>query len=482
MHAGRGFDMANLEKQVKALQSSPVLPVLLQPKVKAWAEGGYEGVTALTQALLQHWFHTDHEEAGFHPAQRVAIETAIYVHEVLARTLTLEEGFLHSMHTALGAPEDRDELFAPWWQEPLARYGFKLATGTGKTWVLQALLVWQVLNRLAVDQGWYRGLSPEEREWRLQAFSGRCLVVTPGLVVHGRLLDAFLGPEDDRGNRHLDKADLRRFRSLFLPADYQDAFFGAFRPLDGRSVMETTPQPEAFAVIVNWQALMDRSGDEDEAESPAFLLDIPRYGSVTERGNPRYLVLREWLAAESDLVIYNDEAHHTHTNQGGEEGVWEAALSEIRNEQRALHGISTGFRGDFSATPFFQVSAGRGKAPHPLRLRFGPGAEGHAGEAALDREGSAPYRRRDPSQRGWSAHRDPAGLDRSGPGQAPLGGERLPGAGRERGAQAAGGGRGYGHRRQGGGISRARARGRLRPEVRCHGGAAQRAQGRAEGR
>ena len=362
--------MANVEKQVKAMHAGPVLPSLLAPKVKAWADSGYEGVTAISEALLRHWFHTEHEEAAFHPAQRTAIETAIFVHEMLRRELPSEGGFLHGLHAHLGAPEDRDGLFAPWWNDPLPRYGFKLATGTGKTWVLQALLVWQVLNRLALDQGWHRDLPPGERDWRLQAFSARCLVVTPGLVVHGRLLDALLGTEDDRGNRHLDKADLRRFHELFLPSDYRDAFFGAFRPMDGRAVMETTPQPDAFAVVVNWQALMDRSGDEDEIDHPAELLDIPKYGSVTDRGNPRYLVLREWLAAEPDLVIYNDEAHHTHTNTGGEEGVWEEALNHIRAEQRTLHGSFTGFRGDFSATPYFQVSAGRGKAKQTGRKWF----------------------------------------------------------------------------------------------------------------
>lgn len=362
--------MANLEKQVKAMHSGPVLPGLLTAQVKAWADGGYDGVTSITEVLLRHWFHTEHEEAAFHPAQRTAVETAIFVHEVLRRELPSEGGFLHGLHTHLSAPEDRDELFAPWWADLLPRYGFKLATGTGKTWVLQALLVWQVLNRLALDQGWNRGLTPEESEWRRQAFSVRCLVVTPGLVVHGRLLDALLGTEDDRGNRHLDKADLWKLHDLFLPSDYREAFFGAFRPMDGRNVMETTPQPEAFAVVVNWQALMDRSGDEEDVEHPAELLDIPKYGSVTERGNPRYLVLRDWLAAEPDLVVYNDEAHHTHTNVGGEEGAWEAALSAIREEQHALHGACWGFRGDFSATPFFQVSAGKGKAKRPARKWF----------------------------------------------------------------------------------------------------------------
>jgi len=367
--------MANLEKQMKALMKGPVLPELLRPRVKAWAEAGYPGVTSTTEELLHHWFSTESEEASFHAAQREAIQTAIYVHEVLSRELPQEGGFLHGLHTHLGAPEDRDELFAPWWSDPLPRYGFKLATGTGKTWILQALLVWQILNRLALDGPGARSLEAAEREWRTRAFSSRCLVVTPGLVVHGRLLDALLGLEDARGNRDLQKADLRRFRHLFIPNDHQSAFFGCFQPRDGREIQESTPQPEAFALVVNWQALMDRSGEEEDAQHPAELLDLPKYGSVTERGNPRYLVLREWLAAAPDLLVFNDEAHHTHTNRGekgygGGEGAWEYALTAIREEQRAQHGDSLGWRGDFSATPFFQASAGRGKAKQPIRKWF----------------------------------------------------------------------------------------------------------------
>lgn len=362
--------MANLEKQVRAMQGGPALPPLLGPKVRTWAESGYEGVTAVTESLLHHWFNTEHEEASFHPAQKTAIETAIFVHEVLRRQLPNEGGFLHALHTHLGAPEDRDPLFAPWWEDDQPRYGFKLATGTGKTWVLQALLVWQVLNRLALEGLAGKHLDESERAWREASFSTRCLVVTPGLVVHDRLLDALLGTQDARGNRQLEKADLRVFRDLFIPGEDRDAFFGVFRALNGREVMETTPQPEAFALVVNWQALMDRSGEEDEAEHPSDLLEIPKYGSVTERGNPRYLVLREWLAQAPDLVIFNDEAHHTHTQADGEEGRWEAALKEIRAEQEALHGASSGFRGDFSATPFYQVSAGRGKAKKPARKWF----------------------------------------------------------------------------------------------------------------
>ena len=35
------------------------------------------------------------------------------------------------------------------------KYCLKMATGTGKTWVLQALLIWQLLNKNAAAGEWF---------------------------------------------------------------------------------------------------------------------------------------------------------------------------------------------------------------------------------------------------------------------------------------------------------------------------------------
>ena len=61
------------------------------------------------------------------------------------------------------------------------KYCMKMATGTGKTWVLQTLMIWQILN---VNR--YRD-DPR--------FTRNFLVVAPGLIVYDRLLDAFMGKE-----------------------------------------------------------------------------------------------------------------------------------------------------------------------------------------------------------------------------------------------------------------------------------------------
>ncbi|MFQ6120647.1 MAG: DEAD/DEAH box helicase family protein [Methanosarcinales archaeon] len=57
------------------------------------------------------------------------------------------------------------------------KYALKMATGTGKTWVLIALLVWQCFNH---------------RRCETQVpYSNHFLVVAPGLIVLDRLIDAF---------------------------------------------------------------------------------------------------------------------------------------------------------------------------------------------------------------------------------------------------------------------------------------------------
>ena len=70
------------------------------------------------------------------------------------------------------------------------------ATGTGKTWVLQALMVWQILNA---------NRAPDS-----DRYTKNFLVVAPGLIVYDRLLDAFMGKERD-GKRDFTISDLSIF-------------------------------------------------------------------------------------------------------------------------------------------------------------------------------------------------------------------------------------------------------------------------------
>jgi type III restriction enzyme len=59
--------------------------------------------------------------------------------------------------------------------------------GTGKTWVLLALLVWQYFNAQINERP--HSTVGESKDW----YSDRFLVVAPGREVLDRLLDAFKG-------------------------------------------------------------------------------------------------------------------------------------------------------------------------------------------------------------------------------------------------------------------------------------------------
>jgi type III restriction enzyme len=109
----------------------------------------FEHVTPVTGELLRYWFERDYldgRELNFHEGQRQAILSVIYAHEVLGprRLQDLYEAVAPDALLPEGALAD---ITRATHQHPM--YAAKMATGTGKTWVLNALLVWQYLNRAA---------------------------------------------------------------------------------------------------------------------------------------------------------------------------------------------------------------------------------------------------------------------------------------------------------------------------------------------
>ncbi len=209
-----------------------------------------EKVSPVTADLMRWWFQQDCEDAravNFHSGQRQAILHAIYAHEVLqAETLV-------DLYQKLAA---EDLLTARRLEEVMRsghpKYCLKMATGTGKTWVLQALMYWQLLNAAR---------SPEDAR-----FTRNFLVVAPGLIVYQRLLNAFLGKERN-GQRDFSTSDLARYQDLFVPDAYREEVF--------RFVQSNVCPKEELGVkvtaggligVCNWHALAD-AGEEIEAES-----------------------------------------------------------------------------------------------------------------------------------------------------------------------------------------------------------------------
>jgi type III restriction enzyme len=135
-----------------------------------------------------------------------------------------------------------------------------MATGTGKTWVLQALLYWQLLNAAR---------SPQDKR-----FTRNFLIVAPGLIVYQRLLDAFLGKER-QGQRDFATSDLARFKDLFVPDTYREE---VSRFVQGnvctKEDLGTKVTAGGLIGICNWHALAEGeeiNETEDATESPGIV-------------------------------------------------------------------------------------------------------------------------------------------------------------------------------------------------------------------
>jgi type III restriction enzyme len=126
----------------------------IRPRVKAWREANYPGITGATRRLLEHWYDPDEREGHrFFFCQLEAIETLIWLTEA--------------------APADLQGIVIPSDGGEFMRWCTKLATGTGKTVVMAMVIAWQVLNKVT---------DPQDKR-----FSKHVLVVAPGLTVKSRL-------------------------------------------------------------------------------------------------------------------------------------------------------------------------------------------------------------------------------------------------------------------------------------------------------
>ena len=121
--AGQGSNQYNDIGQFMELP----LVNMIRPRVKAWREAGYPGVTGVTQKLLEHWNDKDVRQYQFFFCQMDAMETLIWLTE---------------------APEaDRVGVDIPGDGGAFRRICTKLCTGGGKTTVMAMLIAWMVCNK-----------------------------------------------------------------------------------------------------------------------------------------------------------------------------------------------------------------------------------------------------------------------------------------------------------------------------------------------
>jgi type III restriction enzyme len=328
-----------------------------------------EKVTPVTADLLRWWFQQDCADAravNFHSGQRQAILHAIYAHEVLQAETLMELYQRVAAESWLSLPK-YDEVQ----RATHPKYCLKMATGTGKTWVLQALMFWQLLNAAR---------APEDAR-----FTRNFLVVAPGLIVYQRLLDALLGKERD-GQRDFSTSDLARYADLFVPDAYREEVFRFVQSnVCPKGELGVKVTAGGLIGITNWQQIQrdeeQSSEDEGGVEAPGLAPDPKDVAASalplspgTSAGNSLEVLNRRFerggvlncLRALPSLLSFNDEAHHIHeVRSEGEitEVEWQKSLRTIA-EPKGKRFIQV----DFSATPYNQVGTGqRAKAvyfPH----------------------------------------------------------------------------------------------------------------------
>ena len=125
----------------------PPLVEKIREGVQQWRASGYQGASATSRTLLAWWFDVEHlmENADgtqspfrYYFAQREAVETVIWLHEV--RQVRDKFDLMRFDSSNAISVGDFDE------EQP--RYVLKLATGAGKTKVLSLLIAWSYFHKL----------------------------------------------------------------------------------------------------------------------------------------------------------------------------------------------------------------------------------------------------------------------------------------------------------------------------------------------
>lgn len=323
----------------------------------AWKSGEMlEKVTPTTASLLNYWFgegFCNERARNFHEGQRQAILNIIYLHEVMGENCVMDayQGIIPELMDRA----DLAQLAKPKYQ--MSKYAVKMATGTGKTWVMHALIIWQMLNARHEDVESGR-------------FTQKFLIVAPGLIVYDRLLDAFCGRKKrDEEYRDPQTNDYYMNQEVFIPERYRDEVFSFIQnnvvtKEDGIGRKTTG---EGLIALTNWHLfenqMEEKEQDEDVDDSstvtPAEIIsDLLPIRPGKSAGNDLGMLDRralggtelEYLAGLKDLMVINDEAHHIHEikrNGETEEVEWQRGLNAI-SATKGTRFIQV----DFSATPF----------------------------------------------------------------------------------------------------------------------------------
>ncbi len=297
---------------------------LVRREAKIWRGESYPNTTRVTRELLTYWFLDATRENRLFYAQREAIETAIWLNEVADRSNPGQ----HVLSRLAQAQAISDTT-----TDNLPRIAFKMATGTGKTVVMAALIVYHFCNR---------------QEYRSDVrFADNFLAIAPGITIRDRLAVLCVS-----GNSGIEGASDYYSERLLVP----------------HSLRKNFDSLNAHLVITNFHSFQPRTLQGNK-RSP-FDGKIGADGQKTEAIEDYAQVLKRLLPGfrpGTRLLILNDEAHHCYLPKQGDKRKAEGENTEDENERaavwyRGLIELGQRFKVravyDLSATPYYLTGSG----------------------------------------------------------------------------------------------------------------------------
>ncbi len=236
----------------------------------AWESGELlNQVTPTTQNLLKWWFSEEccsQRKQNYHAGQRQAILNIVYLHEVMGVKNVLD--YYQQLTPDLLPVVELGTLGQQKYQMP--KYAVKMATGTGKTWVMHALLLWQMLNARHERRV---GDGTSGMDVKSGRFTKNFLLVAPGLIVYDRLIDAFCGRmQRDKEERDIQTNDFYLNQEVFIPVHYRQEVFSFIQnnvvTKDEGIGRKTTG--DGLIALTNWHLFENQLEEEEAGESGAL--------------------------------------------------------------------------------------------------------------------------------------------------------------------------------------------------------------------
>ena len=288
----------------------------VRERVAIWRQGGYAGITNVTRRLLEHWKNPQREPKLFF-CQIEALETLIYIAEVAGK---YGDAWIENII------REENDNFNP----GLNRIASKMATGSGKTFVMAMIIAWHILNKLE---------NPQDSR-----FSDTFLVITPGITIKDRL--RVLLPNDPDNY----------YRKFDLVPTYQREQLG-----------------RAKIIITNFHAFKPRELTK-ASRLTKKVLRADEHAVFTETPDQMVRRVCRDFGTKKRIVVINDEAHHCYRGkiEAAEEGLSRDERQEAKQREEEarvwISGIEAvqkkiGVRAiyDLSATPFFLKGSGYGE-------------------------------------------------------------------------------------------------------------------------